>query len=102
MKEKHWNCSYNSLQAIVSKVLNKRKQLPTDLKAAVDKLDKKYLEIIEALSIDREALQVWTENFGLNDCEVKLIDFLKNGLSSKINGEMVHKINKDIKKSQVV
>ena len=44
--------------------------IPEEVEKAVKRIDEIYVEAIEKLSKDRESLELWKENYGLNGFEI--------------------------------
>ena len=62
------------------------------IKITIDFIRKNLDSMIEQLSIYRDALEIFTENYGLNEEELKLLELLKRNTNAegKITGKLVH------------
>ena len=72
----HGKCSFTSIDSVAEKIRSKKRPMREELSLLVDELEKIYDESIDRLSRDRESVQIWRDNYGVNELEYKLVEML--------------------------
>ena len=89
LENEHGKCDFIYTQGIIEDIQAKKIEIPEDVVKAIDKVDKIYDQAIDKLSMDREAMQKWKENYGLSIEEIEFLEMVDNNEPGSITGQLV-------------
>ena len=70
--------------------------MPEEVKKAVEAIEKIYEESIESISVHRDRLVYWKENYGVSVEEAEFLDLFREKKREAVTGEVVSKIKKGL------